>query len=257
MYDDILYDELDGIATLTINRPTAKNSLTGHSYAEITHAVEHCSARCLVITGTGDVFCAGDDVKQVLSAMTPDDYDRIGTDPQITNVAGALLATDIPVITAVNGPAVGWGMELALLGDIIVASDTARFGELFVKRGLCCDVAGFARLASLVGRAAAAELLFTGRIIDAETARGLGLVSRVVPFDQLLPVAHELAGEIAGNPPLAVAAIKRGLRQALDPDFASLGSWTTSTLASLFRTADHREGVSAFMERRQPTFTGT
>jgi len=162
----------------------------------------------------------------------------------------------VPVIAAVNGAAVGWGMELAIMADIRVASEKARFGELFVKRGLCCDVAGLARLAQLVGREVAAELLFTGRIVDAEAARHLGLVSRVVPHDDLLPTALGLAEEIAANPPLAVQRIKAGLRTALDPDWDELGRWVSSSLGELFQTADHREGVAAFLEKRDPSYTG-
>jgi enoyl-CoA hydratase len=168
----------------------------------------------------------------------------------------AIRDCPVPVIAAVNGAAVGWGMELAVLADIRVASERAKFGELFVKRGLCCDVAGLGRLASLVGREQAAELLFTGRVIDATEALRIGLVSRVVAHDALLPSALALAHEIADNPPLAVQRMKRGLREALDPDWASLGSWVSANLAELFRTSDHREGVAAFLEKREPVFRG-
>ncbi len=162
----------------------------------------------------------------------------------------------MPVIAAVNGAAVGWGMELALMADIRVASDRARFGELFVKRGLCCDVAGLGRLAQLVGREVAADLLFTGRLIDAEEALRVRLVSRVVPHDELMPQALELADAIAANPPLAVQRLKHGLRQALDPDWAELGRWVSASLGELFRTDDHREGVAAFLEKREPHYVG-
>ncbi|HEX8803121.1 MAG TPA: enoyl-CoA hydratase-related protein, partial [Acidimicrobiales bacterium] len=161
-----------------------------------------------------------------------------------------------PVVAAVNGPAVGWGMELALMADVRVASERARFGELFVKRGLNCDVAGLGRLAGLVGRERAAELLFTGRVIDADEAVSIGLVSRVVPHDELLPAARALAGTIAANPPLAVQRIKQGLREALDPDWHDLGRWVSRNLAELFATDDHREGVAAFLEKREPRYTG-
>jgi enoyl-CoA hydratase len=108
----------------------------------------------------------------------------------------------------------------------------------------------------LVGREAASELLFTGRVIDAEDARRLGLVSRVVEHHALLPTALGVAQEIAANPPLAVQRMKAGLRHALDPDWNELGAWVTGNLADLFRTADHREGVAAFLEKRQPKFVG-
>jgi enoyl-CoA hydratase len=159
-------------------------------------------------------------------------------------------------VAAVNGAAVGWGMELALMADIRVASERAKFGELFVLRGLCSDVAGMGRLAQLVGRERAAEMLFTGDVIDAATAERWGLVTRVVAHDDLLPAAMQLADKISARPPLAVQQLKAGLRRALDPDWAEFGEWVSRTLGDLFRTEDHREGVRAFLERRDPHFTG-
>ena len=118
-------------------------------------------------------------------------------------------------------------------------------------------MAGIGRLAGLVGRERAAELLFTGDIIDAETARSLGLVSRVVPHDQLLAAALELAAKIADRPPLAVQAIKHGLRLALDPDWDNVGEWVATTLTRLFKTDDHREGVKSFLEKRPAVYRGS
>lgn len=256
MYTEIEYEERDHVGIVTIDRPEARNALTFTTYAELADAVETTTARCLVITGRDPAFCSGDDVKQVMVAASAD-LTRSDREPRLTPAAGTLLHTDIPIIAAVNGAAVGWGMELAMMADIRVASDRARFGELFVKRGLCCDVAGLARLAQLVGREHAADLLFTGRIIDATEAKSVGLVSRVVAHDDLLANAVDLATTIAENPPLAVQALKRGLRLALDPDWVDLGRWVSGTLAELFRTADHREGVQAFLEKRDATFTGT
>jgi len=137
-----------------------------------------------------------------------------------------------------------------------VASERAKFGELFVLRGLCSDVAGLGRLAQLVGRERAAEMLLTGDVIDAATAQQWGLVARVVPHDQLLPAAMALAEKIAARPPLAVQRIKAGLRLALDPEWRDLGEWVSRSLAELFRTDDHREGVRAFLERREAHFSG-
>jgi enoyl-CoA hydratase len=176
--------------------------------------------------------------------------------PRLTPAADALLHCDLPVVAAVNGAAVGWGMELAMMADIRVASERAKFGELFVLRGLVSDVAGIGRLAQLVGRERAAELLFTGDVIDAASAHTAGLVSRVVAHDDLLPTAHALAARIAANPPLAVQQLKAGLRRAVDPDWHDLGAWVSATLANLFTTADHREGVRAFLEKRPPVFEG-
>ena len=256
MYTEIDYQLHDHVGVITIDRPEARNALTFTTYAELADAVDTTTARCLVITGRDPAFCSGDDVKQVMVAASAD-LQRSDREPRLTPAAGSLLRTDVPVIAAVNGAAVGWGMELAMMADVRIASDRAKFGELFVKRGLCCDVAGLARLTQLVGREHAAELLFTGRVIEAHEARDMRLVSRVVEHDQLLPAALELAGEIAANPPLAVQALKRGLRTALDPEWDELGRWVSSTLTELFRTNDHREGVQAFLEKREAVYTGT
>src|SRR5581483_11024863 len=176
--------------------------------------------------------------------------------PRLTPAADALLHTDVPVVAAVNGAAVGWGMELSLMCDLRVASEKAKFGELFVLRGLYCDVPGLGRLAQLVGREKAAELLFTGTIVDAEEALRIGLVGRGVPHEDLMPTAMEQAGRIAANPPLAVQRLKAGLRQALDPDWNELGRWVSTSLGELFQTEDHREGVRSFLEKRPPNYVG-
>jgi enoyl-CoA hydratase/carnithine racemase len=253
---ELRYEEVGDVGLITLDRPEARNALTYTTYAELEAAVRGTTARCLVITGTDPAFCSGDDVKQVLSSAGERMAAAPRSAPAITPAADALLLTDVPVIAAVNGAAIGWGVELALMADLRVASERARFGELFVLRGLCCDVAGLGRLAQLVGREQAAELLFTGRIIDAEEALRIGVVGRVVPHEDLLPAAMALAEQIAGNPPLAVQRLKRGLREALDPDWAALGAWVTTNLAELMQTADHREGVASFLEKRPPVFRG-
>ena len=256
MYTEIDYTVRGHVGIITIDRPEARNALTHTTYAELAQAVETTQARCLVITGADPAFCSGDDVKQVmLAAGSPRPGDERPA-PRLTPAAGVLLRTDVPVVAAVNGAAVGWGMELALMADIRVASERAKFGELFVKRGLCCDVAGLTRLTQLVGREVAAELLYTGRVIDGAEARDLRLVSRVVPHDQIMDTALEVAEQIAANPPLAVQALKRGLREALDPDWDELGRWVSWTLGELFTTDDHREGVASFLEKRDPVYVG-
>jgi enoyl-CoA hydratase/carnithine racemase len=250
------------VGTITLDRPDARNALTHAMYAELEQLVREApatGARCLVVTGTDPAFCSGDDVRQVMGGGAEGAAPLAVGDrtPRLTPAAGALLHCDLPIVAAVNGAAVGWGMELALMADLRVASEKARFGELFVLRGLVSDVAGIGRLAHLVGRERAAELLFTGDVIDAATAHEIGLVGRVVPHDELLPTAHALAARIAANPPLAVQQLKAGLRRTLDPDWTDLGAWVSATLAQLFTTADHREGVRAFLEKRPPRFTGS
>lgn len=255
MYTELRYETDADVGIITLNRPEARNALTFTTYAELEDAVRRAEVRCLIITGADPAFCSGDDVRRVMAAVSERPRDNV-LQPRLTPAADAILNSDIPVIAAVNGPAVGWGMELALMADLRVASDKARFGELFVKRGLCCDVPGIGRLAQLVGREKAAELLFTGDIIDAQEALRIGLVSRVVPHGDLMNSALALARKIASNPPLAVRRLKSGLRRALDPDWRELGTWVSTNLAELFKTEDHKEGVRSFLEKREPHFTG-
>jgi enoyl-CoA hydratase len=254
VYEDLTYEVRDHVGVITLDRPQVHNALRRRSYAELEHAVRSTSERVLVITGRDPSFCSGDDVRELMAPDAPAP-DQLG-DPRITPAAAALLGTDVPVVAAVNGAAMGWGMELALMADLRVASEKASFAELFVKRGLCCDVAGLGRLVQLIGRESASELLFTGRRIDAAEAERIGLVSRVVPHARLMDAAHEVADAIAENPPLAVAKLKVGLRRALDPDWAELGRWVSTSLAELFETEDHREGVQAFLDKRVPVYHG-
>jgi enoyl-CoA hydratase/carnithine racemase len=252
-----IFSETDGdVQVITINRPEARNALTFTTYAELEDAVRTSAARCIVVTGTDPAFCSGDDVKKVMGGGDRPALTTTMT-PRLTPAADALLNSNIPIIAAVNGAAVGWGMEMAMMADMRVASERAKFGELFVLRGLVSDVAGIGRLAQLVGREKAAEMLFTGDVIDANEALRIGLVGRVVAHDDLLPTALALAARVAANPPLAIARIKAGLRQTLDPDWNELGRWVSANLAELFQTSDHREGVKAFLEKRPPVFTGS
>ena len=256
-YSEITYETDGHVGVITLNRPEAHNALTMTTYAELTDAVATTEARCLVITGAGRSFCSGDDVKKVMSTFADraDDIDTI-REPRLTPAAEAILYSNVPIIAAVNGAAVGWGMELALMCDLRVASSSARFGELFVKRGLVTDVPGIGRLAQVVGREHAAELVFTGEIIDATEAHRIGLVGRVVEPDQLMATALERAHVIASNPPLAIAHLKSALRDTLDPDWRDLGRWVSSTLGELFTTEDHKEGVASFLEKREAHYTG-
>ena len=137
-----------------------------------------------------------------------------------------------------------------------VLPDKARFASLFVKRGLCPDLGGLYKLPKIVGPQVAAELLFTGRMIDADAAKGYGLVSRVVPHAELMATAQELAAEIAANPPLSLRKIKEGLSHPLKDDPEAFGSWIMETLNFLFTTEDHKEGVASFIEKRAAEFHG-
>ncbi len=262
MSDVLRYDLTDHIATVTLNRPEAMNALTRELYGDLERAMRDAhtdpEVRCVIITGEGRAFCSGDDVKQIMLGEQRDETTRRLRDvrPRPTPAGAAVLECDKPVIAAVNGPAVGWGMDLALMCDIRIASDRAKFGELFIKRGLVADMGGLWRLPAVVGPSKAAELLFTGDVIDAVEAERIGLVSRVVPADDLLTAARELATKIANNPPIAMRYMKEGLRKARLASMDEIGAYIGSALGYLFTTEDHREGALSFVERREPVFKG-
>jgi enoyl-CoA hydratase/carnithine racemase len=248
------------VATITLNRPQRRNALNYRAYDELEAAFRAATAdpevRCVVVTGADPAFCSGDDVAEIMAGPKAVSASAAPREPAPTPAAMAALDCTKPVIAAVNGPAVGWGMELALFADIRLASDRARFGELFVKRGLVCDVGGFYRLPAVVGPAKAAELLFTGDMIDAAEALRIGLVSEVVPHDALMDRALALARRIAANPPLAVQALKAGLSRTAYGDPREIGTWAMAEIRRLMKTEDHREGVASFLEKREPVFKG-
>ena len=258
-YEFIELSVSNHVALVKLNRPEIMNALNWQMYSELEDSFlsiqKDPDVRSVVLTGQGRAFCSGDDVKEIMVAGGGSDrLQRVR--PGTTPAAKAILDCDRPIVAAVNGPAVGWGMDLSLMADFRIASESASFGELFVKRGLVADVGGLVRLPKIVGPQRAAELLFTGEVISADRALDLGLVMEVVPHNKLLASANALANKIAENPPLAVRYLKEGLRRSFYGDYDEMGNWISQTLGVLFKTEDHKEGVASFLEKRQPVFSG-
>ncbi len=264
-FTEVLYDVADHVATVTLNRPDRLNAATFEMGEQLTEAFAEVDrdpeVRAVVVTGAGRAFCAGDDVDKAWGDPRMEATLEWLKDvrPGMTPEAQMFLECRKPTIAAVNGAAVGIGMDFALLCDIRLASPHAKFSQMFVKLGLMADITGYWRLPQLVGYAKAAELLFTGDMVDATEAERLGLVSRVVPAEELVGQAQELAGRIAANPPQAVRFIKEGLRRAIGRSYTELpevSSFVANGLAHLFTTEDHKEAAAAFMEKRPAVFTG-
>ena len=263
--DEVRY-EVDGhVATVVLDRPERRNAATFDMADQLRAAVAAAESddavRAIVLTGAGGAFCAGDDVEAAWGdpRMAATLAELGGVRPPTTPEAIALLDCTKPTIAAVDGPAMGSGMDFALWCDLRIASERARFAQSYVRMGLMCDVGGLGRLPQLVGLERATQLVLTGEVIDAAEAARIGLVSRVVPVEELLPTAYELAGRIAANAPLAVAYIKEGLRRAVGrprSELEDLGAFVGTGLSKLFATEDHREAAMAFVERRPPVFTG-
>lgn len=250
------------IAVVTLNRPERRNALNFPAYDQLEQSLRAVTAdpevRCVVVTGADPAFCSGDDVMEIMAG--PKAVSKTPATPtvrhRVTPAALAALECDKPMIAAINGAAVGWGMELSLYADIRIASEKAKFAELFIKRGLVCDVGGFYRLPSVVGPAKAAELLFTGDVITADEALRIGLITELTPHAELMNRAMALAGRIAANPPLALRYMKEGLRRATFGNVHEIGGWAIETIRKLMETEDHKEGVASFIEKREPVFKG-
>ncbi|HZY65865.1 MAG TPA: enoyl-CoA hydratase-related protein [Rubrobacteraceae bacterium] len=247
----------DGIVLLTIDRQEKLNALNPQVTEEIGQAlldVEQDEPRAIIVTGAGDrSFVAGADISE-MSRMAPLGAKRF---TEVGHAAMALLdRSPVPTIAAINGFALGGGCELALACDIRIAAENALFGFPEVGLGILPGMGGTQRLPRLIGPALAKELIFTGRRIDAAEAKEIGLVNRVVPQGEALNVARELAAEISANGPVAVRHAKTAANRALDVDLVSGLEYEADQFALLFATEDAREGMDAFMEKRQPQFEG-
>ncbi len=252
-YENLIV-EVDGeVGLLKINRPDRLNALNAKTLDELAGAVEDLdrdeSVKVVVITGQGKAFVAGADIAE-MSDMNPLQARAFSHMGQA--VLDRIENLEKPVIAAVNGFALGGGCELALACDIRLASDEARFGQPEVKLGVIPGFAGTQRLARLIGEGRAKELIFTGDVIDAQTALSWGLANKVVPAGQLMEEALSLAERISTQGPLAVSLAKKLIHKGLQVDLASGTVHESDAFALCFASGQAREGMSAFLEKRKP-----
>lgn len=253
------------IAILTLNRPDAMNALgepgDGEAVRDACAQVNaDKSIRCAILTGAGKGFSAGGNVKAM--------RDRVGSfagNPAevrdaykngVHMIVRALYGIEVPLIAAVNGAAIGLGCDVACMADIRISSDKARYGVTFLKVGLIPGDGGAWLLPRIIGMSRAAELLYTGNLIDAQTAEAWGLVSKVVPGEKLMDEAIALATSIAKQPPHALRVTKQLLRHGTQATYDTIMEMSAAAQGLMHHTKDHEEGVAAILEKREPRFTG-
>lgn len=256
--DGIDVEGRDGIVTVRFNRPQRKNALRERDFQALTRALDEVnadpSARVLVLSGAGGHFSSGADQSDMSGAAGP--RATVMLMWSLQNAARALHRVRIPVLAAVSGLAIGAGSSLALGADLVYASDTARFGQLFVDRALSLDLGASYVLTRRIGVARAKELAFTGAMLGAEEAERIGLVDRVFAGDGFEKQVYDLARVIAGKPPLAIAMIKDQLNRAATMTFDEALDYESVGQSLTAGSNDAAEALAAFLEKRPPVFTG-
>src|SRR6195952_235692 len=265
MTDKVLYQQDGQIVTITLNDPAMRNPISERETVDaIVAAIERLNqdgtARVAILTGAGTAFSSGGDLRAMQKAFEvraekpslTTQYYKFG----IQRIPLAFEKLDVPTIAAVNGPAIGAGLDLACMCDMRIAAESARFAESFVKVGIVPGDGGAWLLPRVVGYSKACEMAFTGDMLSAAEALACGLVSRVVPDGELMAEARKLADRIAANPPHAVRMAKRLLMEGRHTRLDTLLEMSATMQALAHTTADHREAAQAFLEKRRPEFKG-
>ena len=268
--DEILVDQKDRVLVITLNRPERLNAISrdmlNELSAKVVEADKDPDIRCIVLTGSGKGFCAGLDLIDTSGRIEDDkatkEQGKAANRParRLFDLRDAPINVmwhcDTPIICAINGAAAGYGMDLTLLCDMRVMSETAKLAAVTAKRNVVPESGGTWLLPRLVGWAKAAELYYRARTIDAEESLKLGLVNEVVPADSLMDTAMTWAQEVADNAPMAVQTTKRMMRMGLEESYDTAVDHLMVHLNGLFQSEDFAEGLSAFLEKRKPDFTG-
>lgn len=254
-YENILVTREAPLGLVTLNRPKVLNALNSELMAELVDALEtldkDSEVRCLILTGSEKAFAAGADISEMVDASAIEMFQR-------NNIArfDRIMQITKPIIAAVSGFALGGGCELALLCDVIVASDTARFGQPEINLGVIPGAGGTQRLARTLGKYKTLELVLTGRMLAAQEAEQMGLVNRVVPVTSYLEEAKKLALEICQRSPLAVRLAKEAVLRAFETSLHDGLDFERKCFYLLFGSEDQKEGMKAFLEKRKPIFKG-
>ena len=262
--EELLVEQDGNVLTITFNRPDRLNAISGPMLGALSSTLQAANVdrdvRAIIITGAGRGFCSGLDLKAQGGIRSVGSIQLGGAGYQMFDLHNSppivINRMDKPIVCALNGAAAGYGMDLALGCDIRIASENAKMGAVFAKRGIVPESGGCWYLPRLLGWAKAAEVAFLGEVLDAQRSLELGLVNKVVPHDDLMTEAKTWAHKIANNAPLAVQATKRMMRLGQDETFEAAVDHILLQLLPLARTEDFRESLSAFAERREPVFKG-
>ena len=261
MYEHIQVTEAEGIATITLNRPDKLNAFIGHMRRDLAEALEHAGSdrntRVVIITGAGRAFCAGGDIAftaELMKRRDAEEFSRIlGAGRRVIL---AIRQMTKPVIAAINGPASGAGCNLALACDLRIAANTATFSQSFAKVGLHPDWGGTYFLPRLVTPNKACEMFFLGESIDANEAARLGIVNQIVAPEELESATLQLAQRLRAAPPIALAAAKHAVYMSQAAELDEMLRYETEAQLRCFDSDDGHEGIHAFLEKREPKFTG-